>query len=129
MIGCTQFVFDPQGQHVGLAYTTSGKYRIAAVDLSTGAPPVLQATHLPVFPRLMAFTGDGQEIMLVGQNFSQQGQPAGWNQPDRPGAPVRSRNARCALADGCRRGTRWELWLGSLFKARGKCLLPGRAGR
>ena len=65
-----QFVFDPLGRQVGLAYTTSGKYRIAAVDLSTGASPVLQVTHLPVFPRLMAFTGDGQEIMLVGQNFS-----------------------------------------------------------
>lgn len=68
-----QLAFDPQKERIAMAYSARGEGQIAVVDVSTGAFSQIQVAGLPAFARLMAFSGDGKQIMLVGQVLPESG--------------------------------------------------------
>ena len=61
-----QIAFDSRGERIALTLVDQATARIAVVDLTKPVTAMLQVANLPVYPRKIAFTGDGARMMLIG---------------------------------------------------------------
>ena len=68
-------VFDPQGKQVAISYLEEGKFAI--VQVAQPSPGEILTKQLGFRVRLMSFTNDGRQIMLVGVPLPENGVVSG----------------------------------------------------
>ena len=76
-----QVVFDAQSARVAVAYGMEGENRVAVIDTAGEDARVVQDAAISVFSRLITFTAEGSQIMVIGHVLPEDSVTAGDTEP------------------------------------------------